>query len=372
LKLHSERVEQSRKEIVALNAELGRKVRDQGAELAVTRASLGRERGRGDYGAIVGASDAIRQVFADLDRIVESELPVLITGESGTGKELVARAIHKNGGRVKRPFVSENCAAIPETLLESELFGHAKGAFTGAHRAKKGLFEAADGGTLFLDEIGDMSPAMQKKLLRVLQEGEVRPVGSDKVIKVDVRLLAASHRDLSAHVEEGTFREDLFYRIHVLNVELPALRDRVDDIPLLAEHLLARAAREAGREAPVLPHEVTAALCAHDWPGNVRELENEMRRLVVLSPDGVELASLSRAVLEGRSAEPKPALLVEGDLRATVAEFERAAIEGALAKAEGNKSQAGRALGISRFALQRKLEKFGLEGGESSTGGEES
>jgi len=372
LKLHAGRVEQSRKEIVALNAELGRKVRDQGAELAVTRASLGRERGRGDYSSIAGASDAIRRVFTDLDRIVESELPVLITGESGTGKELVARAIHKNGPRAKRPFVSENCAAIPETLLESELFGHAKGAFTGAHRAKKGLFEAADGGTLFLDEIGDMSSAMQKKLLRVLQEGEVRPVGSDKVVKVDVRLLAASHRDLTAHVEEGTFREDLYYRIHVLNVEVPSLRDRVEDIPLLAEHLLARAAREAGREAPVLPHEVTAALCAHDWPGNVRELENEMRRLVVLSPDRVELASLSRAVLEGRSATPEPALLVEGDLRATVAEFERTAIEGALAEAEGNKSQAGRALGISRFALQRKLEKLGLEGGESSAGGEES
>ena len=372
LKLHAERVEQSRKEIVALNAELGRKVRDQGAALAVTRASLGRERGRGDYSTIVGASDPIRRIFADLDRIVESELPVLITGESGTGKELVARAIHKNGPRAKRPFVSENCAAIPETLLESELFGHAKGAFTGAHRAKKGLFEASDGGTLFLDEIGDMSSAMQKKLLRVLQEGEVRPVGSDKLVKVDVRLLAASHRDLTAHVEEGTFREDLYYRIHVLSVEMPALRDRVEDIPLLAEHLLARAAREAGREAPVIPHEVTAALCAHDWPGNVRELENEMRRLVVLSPDRVELSSLSRAVLEGRSARPEPALLVEGDLRATVAEFERRAIEDALAEAGGNKSQAGRALGISRFALQRKLEKFGLEGGESSAGGKES
>ncbi len=372
LKLHAERVEQSRKEIVALNAELGRKVRDQGAELAVTRASLGRERGRGDYSTIVGASESIRRVFADLDRIVESELPVLITGESGTGKELVARAIHKNGPRAKRPFVSENCAAIPETLLESELFGHAKGAFTGAHRAKKGLFEASDGGTLFLDEIGDMSSAMQKKLLRVMQEGEVRPVGSDKLVKVDVRLLAASHRDLTAHVEEGTFREDLYYRIHVLSVEMPALRDRVEDIPLLAEHLLARAAREAGREAPVIPHEVTAALCAHDWPGNVRELENEMRRLVVLSPDRVELSSLSRAVLEGRSARPEPALLVEGDLRATVAEFERRAIEDALAEAGGNKSQAGRALGISRFALQRKLEKFGLEGGESSAGGKES
>jgi len=372
LRMHSERIEQSRKEIVALNAELGRKVRDQGAELAVARASLGRERARGDYGAIVGASDAIRRIFGELDRIVESELPVLISGESGTGKELVARAIHKNGPRAKRPFVSENCAAIPESLLESELFGHAKGAFTGAHRAKRGLFEAANGGTLFLDEIGDMSAAMQKKLLRVLQEGEVRPVGSDKVVEVDVRLLAASHRDLAAHVKEGSFREDLYYRIHVLKVEMPSLRERVEDIPLLAEHLLARAAREAGREAPVLPHEVTAALSSHDWPGNVRELENEMRRLVVLSPERVELSSLSATVLEGGSPEPPRPLIVEGDLRATVAAFERDAIEGALREAGGNKSQAARALGISRFALQRKLEKFGLEGGDPAKGGEES
>ena len=371
LRRHAERIESSRKEIVALNAELGRKVRDQGAELAVTRASLGRERARGDYGAIVGASDAMRRVFSELDRIVESELPVLISGESGTGKELAARAIHKNGPRAKRPFISENCAAIPESLLESELFGHAKGAFTGAHRAKRGLFEAADGGTLFLDEIGDMSPTMQMKLLRVLQEGEVRPVGSDKVVEVDVRLLAASHRDLSEHVREGSFREDLYYRIHVLNVEMPSLRDRVEDIPLLAEHLLARAAREAGREAPALPHEVCAALSVYAWPGNVRELENEMRRLVVLSPEQVELSSLSDVVLEGHRPTTASPELIEGDLRATVAAFERSAIEGALSEAEGNKSQAARALGISRFALQRKLEKFGLEGAEHSKDGEE-
>jgi transcriptional regulator with GAF, ATPase, and Fis domain len=370
---HAERVEQSRREIVALNAELGRKVRDQGTELAVVRAELGRERARGDYSAMVGASDAMRQVFQNLDRIVESDLPVLITGETGTGKELVARAIHKNGPRAKRPFVSENCAAIPETLLESELFGHTKGAFTGAHRSKKGLFESASGGTLFLDEIGDMSPAMQKKLLRVLQEGEVRPVGSDKVVKVDVRLLVASHRDLAQHVAEGSFREDLFYRIDVLSVELPSLRERVEDIPLLAEHLLARAAREAGRAAPELPHEVVAALCAHDWPGNVRELENEMRRLVVLAPERVELSSLSKAVLEGRVQAGKGAstVIVDGDLRATIAQFERSAIEDALARADGNKSQAGRDLGISRFALQRKLEKYGLDSGESSVSGEE-
>lgn len=370
--MHAERVEQSRREIAALNAELGRKVRDQGAELAVVRTELVRERGRGDYGAIVGASDAIRRVFADLDRIVESELPVLITGETGTGKELVARAIHKNGPRAKRAFVTENCAAIPETLLESELFGHAKGAFTGAHRSKKGLFESASGGTLFLDEIGDMSPAMQKKLLRVLQEGEVRPVGSDKIVHVDVRLLAASHRGLLDAVADGSFREDLFYRIHVLEVKLPALRERVEDIPLLAEHLLARAAREAGLPAPTLPHEVVAALCAHDWPGNVRELENEMRRLVVLASEHVELASLSTAVLEGRTATRGrgPAPVVDGDLRETIANFEQSAIEDAVQSADGNKSQAARALGISRFALQRKLDKYELDGeGSAAPGG---
>jgi len=368
LSQHAERMEQSRREIGALNAELGRKVRAQGTELSVVRAELVRERGRGDYSAIVGASDTMREIFARLDRVVESDLPVLIAGESGTGKELIARAIHKNGERAKRPFISENCSAIPETLLESELFGHVKGAFTGAHRTKKGLFEAADSGTLFLDEIGDMSQAMQKKLLRVLQEGQVRPVGGDKLVDVDVRLLAASHRDLATQVTEGTFREDLYYRINVLNVELPPLRDRVDDIPLLAEHLIARAAREAGCAAPTLPHEVIAALCAYSWPGNVRELENEMRRLLVLAPEQVGLASLSKTVRDGVTVDHAvgSAPVVDGDLRETIAQFERAAIEAALNKAEGNKSRAGRALGISRFALQRKLEKYGLESGEPS------
>ena len=365
---HSLRLEQSRREIAALNTELGKKVKDQGAELSVIRAELGRERARGDYGAIVGASDSMKAVFESLDRIMESSLPVLITGESGTGKELIARAIHKNGARSKRPFISENCSAIPESLLESELFGHVKGAFTGADRTKKGLFETADSGTLFLDEIGDMSPAMQAKLLRVLQEGKVRPVGSDKLIDVDVRLLTASHRDLAKQVSEGSFREDLFYRIHVLTVELPPLRERVDDIPILAEHLLARAGREAGRPAPVLPQEVIVALCKHSWPGNVRELENEMRRLLVLAPEQVVLSSLSTAVRETSGGVKARAL--EGDLRETIAEFERSAIEAALERAGGNKSQAARALGISRFALQRKLDKYGFETGDVSEAGE--
>ncbi|MGB0333011.1 MAG: sigma 54-interacting transcriptional regulator, partial [Planctomycetota bacterium] len=357
-------MEASAKQIERLNEQLGRKVRDQGNELAVVRKELDRERSRYDYGQMVGASEAMTAVFQTLDRVVESDLPVLIHGESGTGKELIARAIHRNGSRREMPFVTENCAALPDTLLESELFGHAKGAFTGAYRAKKGLLEQADGGTLFLDEIGDMSPEMQKKLLRVLQEGEFRVLGSDRTVKVDVRILTASHRNLEEMVREGTFREDLFYRVAVLSVDLPALRDRRDDIPLLAEHLLLRAAREAGREVPSLPHDVVAVLCSHDWPGNVRELENEMRRLLVVADEQIRVEHLSRSVVQGygRSASPAAAgaVLEAGDIRSAVADLERRSIEAALAQAGGNKSKAATSLGISRFALQRKLDKYGI------------
>jgi transcriptional regulator with GAF, ATPase, and Fis domain len=367
-----QRLELSQRQIERLNEQLGRKVRDRDAELSVVRSELSRERGRYDYTAIVGASDAMRRVFQQLDRIVESELPVLISGDSGTGKELIARAIHFNGPRAAKPFVTENCAALPDTLLESELFGHARGAFTGAHKSKRGLLEQADGGTLFLDEIGDMSPEMQKKLLRVLQEGEFRPVGSDQRVRVDVRLVAASHRDLERLVREGAFREDLYYRVHVLHVHLPALRERRDDIPLLSEHLLARAAREAGRPVPILPHEVVAALVAHDWPGNVRELENEMRRIVVLAQGEVRLEHLSPSVLVRRGlrpAGPGGALESAVDIRSAVADLERRSIEAALVAAGGNKSKAAAELGISRFALQRKLDKYGLDAGRPRPGG---
>jgi transcriptional regulator with GAF, ATPase, and Fis domain len=362
LKEQNQRLDLSRRQIERLNEQLGRKVRDRDTELAVVRAELGRERGRFDYTAIVGASDGMHRVFQQLDRIIESDLPVLITGESGTGKELIARAIHFNGARSSKPFVTENCAALPDTLLESELFGHARGAFTGAHKQKRGLLEQADGGTLFLDEIGDMSAEMQKKLLRVIQEGEFRPVGSDQRIQVNVRLLAASHHDLEELVRGGQFREDLYYRVNVLSVRLPPLRDRRDDIPLLAEHLLARAAREAGKPVPLLEHEVMAALVSHDWPGNVRELENEMRRLIVLAQDEVRVDHLSRSVLERRSMREKSgaqaAPETTGDIRAAVAELEKRSIEAALAAAGGNKSKAAAELGISRFALQRKLDKY--------------
>ncbi|MAF66260.1 MAG: hypothetical protein CMJ84_11470 [Planctomycetes bacterium] len=364
LREQNEGLERSRRQIEALNDQLGRKVRDRDSELAVVRAELGRERGRYDYTSLVGASDGMREVFQQLDRIIETELPVLIQGESGTGKELIARAIHHNGPRAERAFVCENCAALPETLLESELFGHARGAFTGAHRAKKGLFEQADGGTLFLDEIGDMSVAMQKKLLRALQEGEFRPLGSDRVVKTDVRLLAASHQDLEQLVAEGEFREDLYYRVNVLTVALPPLRERRDDIPLLAEHLLARAAREAGRPAPSLPQDVMAVLVAHDWPGNVRELENEMRRVIVLARGDVTVDLLSKPLHTARVDQLPIEVQVlydhPSDLNAAVADLEKRAIEAAMSRAGGNKSCAGTALGISRFSLQRKVEKYGI------------
>ncbi|MBM3975392.1 MAG: GAF domain-containing protein [Planctomycetes bacterium] len=372
LKERNRQLEESRLHVARLNEQLGRKVRDRDAELSVVRAELSRARGRYDYHEIVGASGVMQKLFQHLDRVVESDLPVLIQGESGTGKELIARAIHFNGRRKDKPFVSENCAALPDSLLESELFGHTRGAFTGADRAKKGLIEQAHGGTLFLDEIGDMSPEMQKKLLRVLQEGEVRPVGATMSVKVDVRLLGASHCNLEELVKAGKFREDLYYRIKVLQIDLPPLRERAEDIPLLAEALLARAAREAQRPAPLLTPEVLAALSRCRWTGNVRELENEMRRLVVLGADVADVDSLSPGVLggEAKAGVSGPLLRPGDDLREAVARFEKEAIVGALERLGGNKSKAAHELGISRFALQRKLIKYGLAEEEDLAEGE--
>ncbi len=373
LRERNEQLSSSSSRIEMLNQQMGRKVRDRDTELAVVRAELGRERGRYDYTNIVGSSEGMRRVFQQLDRIIPTDMPVLILGESGTGKELIARAIHYNGPRKDKPFLSENCAALPDTLLESELFGHARGAFTGAHKAKRGLLEQADGGTLFLDEIGDMSPQMQKKLLRVLQEGEFRALGSDQRMHTDVRIVSASHRDMEAMVKSGEFREDLYYRVNVLSVQLPPLRNRREDIPLLADALLARAAREANRDVPLLPREVIGALAVHDWPGNVRELENEMRRLVVLTGEEVRLEHLSRAVLERRGSMTHAAVALDhgANIRDAVAELERRSIEASLAEADGNKSKAAAILGISRFALQRKLDKYGISRGREDDLGQE-
>ncbi len=246
---------------------------------------------------MVGASAAMKRVFELIARIAPSDVAVLVLGETGTGKELVARALHTYGKRAKKPFLAENCAAVPAELLESELFGHKRGSFTGAHADRAGHFVAADGGTVFLDEIGDMPLPMQAKLLRVLQEGEVRPVGSNTTTKVDVRIVAATNKDLRAMCSAGTFREDLYFRLNVIAIPLPPLRERKDDIPLLARFILNSIGEELSVEPRIAP-EALAALGRWRWPGNVRELENELRRAVALSGGDVQLEALSPHVQE--------------------------------------------------------------------------
>ena len=310
---------------------------------------------------MVGRTAAIQAVYRLVDRLADSDVPVVLYGESGTGKELVARAIHDAGPRRARPFVAENCGAIPETLLEGVLFGHAKGAYTGAQRAAPGLFEAADGGSLFLDEIGEMSPAMQTKLLRVLQEGEVRRVGDTGVRKIDVRVIAASNRDLDAMVAAGQFRKDLLYRIRVVKIELPPLRARTEDLPLLIEHFLAK--HDRGRRLTVSAAAIRL-LARYAWPGNIRELENEVQRWVALCESRVEPDDLSPPIRErpgGGAPEPD-----DMRLKPRLERLERELIDRALKAAGGNQTKAAALLGLSRFGLQKKLRR--LEGGE---GGED-
>jgi len=302
------------------------------------------------YRGLVGASGAMQRVFRLIDRLGDASVPVVVYGESGTGKELVARAIHDAGNRRSGPFVAENCGAIPETLLESVLFGHAKGAFTGAQQAKVGLFEAANRGTIFLDEVGEMSPGMQTKLLRVLQEGEVRRVGETAARSVDVRVIAASNRDLEAMVQKGSFRQDLYYRIHVVKVELPPLRQRTEDIPALVEHMLAR---HGGVKLEV-SIEARRALAGYHWPGNVRELENEVQRWVALCERKVDRGDLSPA-MSGVSPGVDPDDL---RIRPRVEHLERELIERALSRTAGNQTRAADLLGLSRFGLQKKLRRL--------------
>ena len=313
---------------------------------------------RARFDNIVGRCAAMQKVFDLIETVATSELPVLIQGESGTGKELVARAIHFHGPRRRRIILSENCAAIPETLLESELFGHVRGAFTGAERDRPGLFEQADGGTLFLDEVGDMSAAMQARLLRVLQEGELRRVGGEETIDVDVRVIAATHEDLPTLVQEGRFREDLFYRLQVLAVQLPPLRERTGDIPLLVDHLMERISRERGRETPRLTAEVMALLEGYPWPGNVRQLENTLQRLALLAADG----PITREVVEADDGLSRALL---GDLAArepvySLERNEKEQIRRALEACGGNRNRAARMLGISRATIYRKIKEYDL------------
>lgn len=316
---------------------------------------------RYDYANIVGRSPAMLALFRLLDRVTDTSLPVVIEGESGTGKELVARAIHFNGGRKERPFVFENCAAIPETLLESVLFGHVRGAFTGADRDTKGLFAIADGGTLFLDEVAEMSPGMQGKLLRVLQEGEFHRVGSERPQKVDVRVVAATNKSLAALTDEGKFRKDLFFRLNVLRLHLPPLRERREDIPLLVAHFLKKQNDLGKGPAKTIQSEAVSRLVAYSWPGNVRELENEMMRAMTFSSDEITVHDLSPHIYAGTDARETAGK--EADtlkMKSRVERLERHLIREALHQAGGNQTKTAKLLGVSRFGLQKKLHRYGI------------
>ena len=316
------------------------------------------------FSGMVGDGPKMREVFGLIESVAHSDSTVLIEGESGTGKELAARAIHDRSPRRKAPFVAVNCGALPEPILESELFGHLKGAFTGALANKRGLFEAASGGTLFLDEIGDMPAAMQVKLLRVLQEGEVKPVGSTQTVRIDVRVIAATNVDLQAAVRSGRFREDLFYRVNVIAIRLPALRDRAEDLPLLAFHLLRKHAAHAGKKVERISAEALQALSVWPWKGNVRELENVVERAVVLTRgSSIELSDLPAELRAGaagaksRDGDGAEALPYARARVVALRDFERRYVERLMAAHEGNISSAARAAGMDRSNFRRILKK---------------
>jgi two-component system, NtrC family, response regulator HupR/HoxA len=310
------------------------------------------------FSEIVGRTPALRQMAALLEKVVKTSATVLIQGESGTGKELIARALHYHGPRAKKPFVVQNCSAFNDNLLESALFGHVKGSFTGAVKDQKGLFETADTGTFFLDEIADMSAALQVKLLRVLQEGTFTPVGGVKPVKVDVRIIAASHRDLAQMVSQRQFREDLFFRVNVLKITVPPLRERVGDIPELARHF-ARKSHRGETSPPVLSDDAIALLCGYHWPGNIRELENEIERMRVLGGNAAELTgamvSARVAAASGAAGEPGKSLAE------IVATAESAAIIAELRMCSWNKEKAAIRLGVSHALLEAKCRALGIE-----------
>ena len=294
---------------------------------------------------------------------LDSDATVLIQGGNGTGKELIAKALHYNSKRKSKKFLVVNCGAFNENLLESELFGHMKGSFTGAIKDKKGLFEAANGGTLFLDEIGDTSPQMQVKLLRVLQEGTFTPVGSTEVKKSNVRVLAATNKPLMEMISTGEFREDLFYRLNVINVQVPALKDRKEDIPLLVNHFLKNNAQSSKSPLKTLSGDLLQVLLNHDWPGNVRELENEVERLCVLAGSDKELTSdfLSPRIKDSAGNKKFPGLRIEGSLKDSLESLEKTMILEGLERTGWNKSRLAKELGISRAGLITKVQKYGLE-----------
>ena len=340
-------------------------------ELHVTELLGGESEERlGTSGPLIGKSQAMLQVIELAMKLARSTATVLIGGESGTGKEMIARTVHNFSARALRPFVPVNCGAIPEELLESELFGHVRGAFTGAGTTRQGRFQLAHGGTLFLDEVGEMSAKLQVKLLRVLQEQEFEPVGSDKSVRVDVRVIAATNRDLQAAVKEGRFRGDLFYRLHVLPLTLPPLRDRQSDIPLLIAHFLLLHSRKKDRVVEKVEEEALSFLQRYGWPGNVRELENLVERLVVLNDDGVVRMSDLPDYVRDYAATPKKehsflpelSLPTEGlDLDGLLQELENDFILQALSRTRGNKTLAAELLRLNRTTLIERMRKRKLE-----------
>ncbi len=363
-----------------------RALADGGVQL---RAAL---EGRPDFGGIVGQSVGMREVAKAVGRVAATDLTVLIRGESGTGKELIARAIHANSRRHQHPLVAVNCAAIPREMLESELFGHEKGAFTGAVAARRGRFEQADGGTLFLDEIGDMDVALQTKILRALQERQVERLGGERPIPVDVRIIAATNQDLEAAVARRAFREDLFYRLNVMVIHVPPLRDRREDIPLLADHFLRQFAAEQGGESNVLSAETLDRLIHHRWPGNVRELENVVKRACVQAPTAMILpehlpafpappegdAEVSREGIEPRLREPVRAELrrLHGTKDGALHDYflsclERPLLEAVLGRTEGNQLKAADLLGINRNTLRKRLRELKISLPKRKEGGGE-
>jgi transcriptional regulator with PAS, ATPase and Fis domain len=326
-----------------------------------------------DAFTIKGNHPVMEKLLSIAHRVAATDSTVMISGESGTGKELVARYIHANSKRASNPFIAVNCGAIPPELLESEMFGHERGAFTGAIGTRMGMFQLANGGTIFLDEIGEMTSQLQVKLLRVLQDREIRPVGADRTVKVDVRVLAATNRELSVEVEKGRFREDLFYRLQVIPLLIPPLRERRSDIPILVQHFLEKHnAKRQGASAPVrISDEALVHLWEYDWPGNVRELENLVERLVILSDDGIihiqQLPPNIRSFISEKKI-PRPTLTEEGiDLNQAVEEFEYRLIDEALRRTKGNKQAAARLLGLKRTTLVAKLRRKG-SGGDTAEG----
>ena len=330
-----------------------RALRDENRKL---REELGR---RYEFDNIVGRSAAMQEIFATIVRVAPTRATVLLAGESGVGKDLIARAIHFHSPRRERPLVKINCTAIPENLMESELFGYEKGAFTGAVGTKPGKFEQADTGTVFLDEIGDVPASIQVKLLRVLQERQFERLGSNLTRHIDVRIVAATNQDLRAALEQGTFREDLYYRLNVVPIDIPPLRERKEDIPFLAQHFVAKLSADSGSRVQTLTEEAIAKLMQYHWPGNVRELENVIERSLVmcsgaqLDADDIKLETAPRS--RSRNSEH---FLPEG---MTLDEYEQELIREALRRAEGNKSQAARLLGLTRNALRYRLSQMGLE-----------